>query len=140
MHASLFSVTAGLLTAAGLALWPTDARADDWWNHRHHHFRRYDHARFHDDLEHREFHRHLRHRDAHRFPMTWWQHERLHDRLDHERFHDYLEHRDYHRHFNRWRGGYAPGWYGGYYSYPYNHFYTPGFGYQGRRFSFWINP
>ena len=118
MRRFLLSVAAGALTLGGLTLFTASAKAQDPY-----------HDRYHDQLEHRDFHRDLDHRDAHRYPMTWRQHERLHDELDHEAYHDRLEHRQFHRRYDYY---YAP--YQGYY-YPQNSGY--GFGYQGRNFSFY---
>jgi hypothetical protein len=136
MRSWLVSLAAGALAVGSLSLTPALASADDddrrgYWRHR-------SHDRFHDELRHREFHRDLEHREAHRFPMTWWEHKRLHDQIDHERFHDRLDHRGYHQ--DR-RYYYAP------YSYPSGVYYAPygsnlypsfALGYQGRNFSIYF--
>src|SRR5438270_11189243 len=97
MRRFFLTVAASVLAIGGLSGLTARATAQDPW-----------HGRYHDDLEHREFHRHLDHRNAHRYPMTWWQHEQLHDQLDHERFHDSLEHRQFHRDYYGPSQGYSP--------------------------------
>jgi hypothetical protein len=109
---------AGLVAVGALAVFSASAEAQygPWGYYNYN-----NHQRYHDNLEHRDFHRYLYHRDAHRYPMTWGQHERLHDALEHDAYHDRLEHREYHRQ------QYSP------YGYP-----GSGFGVSGRGFSIWF--
>ena len=81
--------------SACLLLATSNARADDWHIYRHRD--PYDHIQFHDALESRAVQRDIVHHEAHRYPMTWQQHERLHDALDHAAYHDYLADREFHR-------------------------------------------
>jgi hypothetical protein len=80
-----------------------NAQADDWTIYRHQD--PYAHIQFHDTLGARAVQRAVVHQDAHRYPMTWQQHERLHDALDHAAYHDYLADREFHRSYD-YSGGY----------------------------------
>jgi hypothetical protein len=89
------------------------------------------------------YHRYLRererardriHRDAHRYPMTRWEHHRLHDWLDRERDRDRWEHRAYHRHERHHHHGHRHHGHGhhGHGHHGHRHYYySPGY-YYGR--------
>jgi hypothetical protein len=114
--------TAALTAAVGLGVAVSSGQAQSPYNHFGPYQNRYGYDRygssaqdrFHNHLEHREYDRQLRSREAHRYPMTPWQHQRLHDQLDHERYHDNLRDREFHDRYDRHdyhdHGQYHPGY------------------------------
>jgi hypothetical protein len=122
-----------LSVLAALTLFSVPTSAADYYRRtaRHHNrASKFNHMRYHDDLDHRAFHRELLHRKAHRYPMTYRAHERLHDHLDHDAYHDRLQHRKAHRshlHAPRHR----------YYGHRY-YGYGSGVGFKSHGITFWF--
>ena len=78
-----------------------------------------EHREVHRDLRHNEGHRQFSHDRAHDFPITPWEHRDVHRDLRHDRTHDRVDHVEFHD----------------------DHDFLPriGFGYHGRRGSFFLD-
>ena len=118
-----WSIALGLVALAGLTLVPTSAQAQSWR-----------HDQFHNQLRYNQYQRNLYSDYAHQFPMTHWEHQRLHNYLDQQAYQDAQAHRQYHRYHDH---GHHHGRYHSYPSYGGYHQQSPGFslGFQNRNFS-----
>jgi hypothetical protein len=112
---SALLLRSAMALAAGMAfLIAARSSADEW------EFRRYSdygaHVRFHDQLADRSLIRELAHREAHRYPLSNYDHLRIHQALDRDAYSDYLADQLYHEH--AYLGYYNSGFPGFTYGYP----------------------
>lgn len=125
---SPLSLRLAMALAAGTVLLVASPSGADEWE-----FRRYSdygvHVRFHDELADRSLIRELAHREAHRYPLSNYDHLRIHQALDRDAYSDYLADQLYHE--RAYLGYYNSGYPGIAYGYPsYPPSYAPAYGYS----------